>query len=181
MPGMRIPCRRYRYVHGRFLLVQKRPGTGRQHNKKRRVQQGQEKGRYLKSKYITKQGGYLYIRPERSRMDQEGLLFPKEQSKKKRKKHRKSIISGNRKGVCYLCGRYGFTHEHHIFGGANRDNSEEYGLKVHLCVECHETGKEAVHICEETRRKLERLGQYEFERQIGSRTMFIRIFGRNCL
>lgn len=115
-------------------------------------------------------------------MDQEGLLFPKEKRKKKRKRHRKSIIPGNAKGTCYLCGKHGYTHEHHIFfGEGNRDNSEEYGLKVYLCVECHETGPEAVHNCERTRRYLEKIAQREFERQIGSRRQFIKIFGRNCL
>lgn len=115
-------------------------------------------------------------------MEQEGLLFPKEKKKKKRKKHKKSIIPGNTKGICYLCGRHGYTHEHHIFfGKKNKNQSEEYGLKVYLCVECHETGKEAVHTCDRTRRYLEKIGQQEFERQIGSRSQFIEIFERNYL
>lgn len=115
-------------------------------------------------------------------MDQEGLLFPKEKKKKKRKRHRKSIIPGDKKEICYLCGKQGYTHEHHIFfGEGNRGNSEEYGLKVHLCVECHETGKDAVHSCKRTRRYLEKIAQREFERQIGSRSKFVKIFGRNYL
>ena len=95
-------------------------------------------------------------------MDTTGLLFPKVKSKKKRKKHHVSIIPCNRKGVCYLCKRHTYTHEHHIFDGANRSQSEEYGLKVHLCVECHETGKEAAHTCVRTKKYLERIGQQEF-------------------
>ena len=114
-------------------------------------------------------------------MDTTGLLFPKVKSKKKRKKHHASIIPCNRKGVCYLCKRHTYTHEHHIFDGANRSRSEEYGLKVYLCVECHETGKEAVHTCARTRKYLEKIGQQEFEQQIGSREEFMRVFGRNCL
>ena len=39
----------------------------------------------------------------------------------------KSIIHTT-KGWCYLCGRYGQTEEHHIFGGANRKVSEKYGV-----------------------------------------------------
>ena len=114
-------------------------------------------------------------------MDTTGLLFPKTKSKKKRKKHHVSIIPCNRKGVCYLCKRHTYTHEHHIFDGANRSRSEEYGLKVYLCVECHETGKEAVHTCARTRKYLERIGQQEFEQLVGNREEFMKIFGRNCL
>lgn len=39
--------------------------------------------------------------------------------------HPPSIL-GSRKGRCYLCGRYGHTEEHHIFGGPNRTLSEKY-------------------------------------------------------
>ena len=109
----------------------------------------------------------------------EELLFPKAKGKKKRKKHRKSIIPNNQKGTCYLCGKHGYTHEHHIFFGPNRLHSEECGLKVHLCVECHETGPQAVHTCARTRRYLECIGQREYERQLGSRSEFIKIFGKN--
>ena len=49
-----------------------------------------------------------------------------------------SIIPNDRKGVCFICGRIGFTHEHHIFGGSNRDASERRGLKVHVCLDHHE-------------------------------------------
>lgn len=41
----------------------------------------------------------------------EGLMFPKEKTKKKRKSHPPSIL-GSRKGKCYLCGRYTKTEEH---------------------------------------------------------------------
>lgn len=37
-------------------------------------------------------------------MDQEGLLFPKTQEKKKRKKHPPSIIPGDNPKICYVCG-----------------------------------------------------------------------------
>lgn len=124
-------------------------------------------------------------------MDTTELLFPKVKSKKKRKKHHVSIIPCNRKGVCYLCKRHTYTHEHHIFDGANRSRSEEYGLKVYLCVECHETGKEAVHTCARTRKYLEKIGQQEFERQVGSSnngkplaldiTQELAVYSRNVL
>ena len=49
-------------------------------------------------------------------------------------------------GRCWLCGRWGWLEEHHIFGGANRKKSEKYGLKVGLCGDtCHRNGKDAAH------------------------------------
>lgn len=50
----------------------------------------------------------------------------------------KSIIQGD-KEICYLCGKYGAKHEHHIFNGtANRKKSEEDGMKVYLHPVCHD-------------------------------------------
>ena len=50
---------------------------------------------------------------------------------------------------CYICGRNGYADRlewHHVFGGSNRDNSEDFGLVVHICGErCHRNGKESVH------------------------------------
>lgn len=109
-----------------------------------------------------------------------GLKFPKGEKKKKRIPHPGSIL-GSRKGCCYLCGRYGQTEEHHIFGGANRSLSEEYGLKVHLCMECHRTGKNAVHNNKNTMDYLHRIGQEAFEHRAGSREEFMKIFGRNFI
>ena len=57
-----------------------------------------------------------------------------------------STIMNTTKGECYLCGRWGFTEEHHIFEGtANRRISEQEGLMVWLCPECHKEGKHSIH------------------------------------
>lgn len=40
---------------------------------------------------------------------------------------------------CYLCGKYGANHTHHVCNGtANRKKSEEDGLKVRVHSRCHE-------------------------------------------
>ena len=114
-------------------------------------------------------------------MNQEGLLFPKNQQKKKRKKHHKSIIDRNIKGQCFICGKYGDTECHHIFFGSNRKYSEQYGLTVYLCPECHRTSEVSVHKNGEVNRTLKRIGQRAFESKCGSRDKFIKIFGRNYL
>ena len=57
----------------------------------------------------------------------------------------KSIIQ-EEKTRCYICGKnanadYFGLDEHHCFFGANRKQSEKYGLKVYLCHDsCHLNG-----------------------------------------
>lgn len=119
-------------------------------------------------------------------MDQTGLLFPKTQTKKKRKRHKKSILH-RKDGTCYLCAmlnndyhKHRTLHEHHIFGGPNRIHSEEEGLKVYLCPEHHLTGLLAAHRCQTTQNVLHRIGQQEFEKT-HTREEFMKIFGRSYL
>lgn len=93
----------------------------------------------------------------------------------------KSIVEQEPAEVCYICGKGGRLHKHHIFGGdPNRRHSEECGLTVHLCSECHVNGKEAVHKDAEIMEALHRIGQAEFERT-HTRKEFMRIFGKNYL
>ncbi len=113
-----------------------------------------------------------------------GLLYPKTPTKKKRKKHARSIIQ-EKDGTCYLCRLSGnwypqYVHKHHIFGGPLRDKSEAYGLTVYLCVNHHELGAEAVHRNKETMRFLQRIGQQAFEK-IHGHEKFMEMFGRNYL
>lgn len=116
-----------------------------------------------------------------------GLMFPKNPGKKKRKKHPKSIMH-QKDGTCYLCVelhddfmQHKDLNEHHVFGGiANRRLSEEYGLKVYLCVGHHMTGPEAVHRCPEIMDFLHQKGQQAFE-QTHTREEFMEIFGKNYL
>lgn len=116
-----------------------------------------------------------------------GMLFPKEKEKKKRKIHPKSILHNKGDRTCYLCmllddnyKTHIILHEHHIYGGPNRNNSEREGLKVYLCLEHHETGKLAVHSCRETRELLQKIGQRTYEKT-HTREDFVKIFGKNYL
>lgn len=94
----------------------------------------------------------------------------------------KSIMD-TQKGTCYVCGRSCESQEHHIFyGTANRNLSEKYGLKVYLCLNHHTAGPEAIHNGnEELSRRLKQEGQRAFESRHGSRSDFMRIFGKNYL
>ena len=119
-------------------------------------------------------------------MDYTGMAFPKAGKKKKRKKHKKSILR-TKKGVCYLCARLNddysekVTEEHHIlFGSGRRELAEAEGIKVDLCIDHHRTGQQAVHNCRETSELLCRIAQEEYE-LTRSREEWMQIAGKNYL
>lgn len=91
----------------------------------------------------------------------------------------RSIMTTNDE-QCFLCGSYGPLEWHHIFGGANRINSEKYGLVVPLCHSCHNEPPYGVHFNRECMDDLRARGQRMFE-SIASHDEFMRIFGRNYL
>ena len=62
-----------------------------------------------------------------------------------------------------------------------RKYSEQYGLTVYLCPECHRNSEVSVHKNREVNRTLKRIGQRAFESKCGSRDKFIKIFGKNYL
>lgn len=143
-----------------------------------------EKGATKIQIYHTNKGAVF--RPGKEPMDQTGLLFPKTPAKKKKKRHKPSILQ-DKNHTCYLCillngdhHKHRTLHEHHIFGGPNRIHSEEEGLKVYLCPEHHLTGPAAVHRCQETQNILHQIGQQEFEKT-HTREEFRKIFGRSYL
>lgn len=93
-----------------------------------------------------------------------------------------SIIEGNLKGRCYLCGKFCRTEEHHIFGAANRKRSEKYGLKVDLCRACHNLPPHGAHFDRETMQKLHEIGEQTMLDFYGINIpTFISLFGRNYL
>ncbi len=86
-------------------------------------------------------------------------------------------------GKCWLCGRWGWLEEHHIFGGSNRKKSEKYNLKVGLCGDtCHRNGREAAHQSAATALHLHQYGQKKFMTEQGATVEEFRaLFGKNYL
>lgn len=60
---------------------------------------------------------------------------------------------------CFICGKVGRTERHHIFGGAMRKKSEQYGLVVDLCHNCHNEPPNGVHFNKEAMKFLHEHGQ----------------------
>ena len=81
---------------------------------------------------------------------------------------------------CFICGRYGDLECHHIFGGANRQNSTKYGLVVPLCHTCHNEPPDGVHFNLGNRLSLQARGQRAFE-SIQSHQAFMDIFGEDYI
>lgn len=83
---------------------------------------------------------------------------------------------------CFLTGSLQ-CHRHHIFGGAYRKKSEQYGFVVPLHHRLHVYGLESVH--ENPNQGLDlhlkTMAQIYFEKNHGSREDFRREFGKSWL
>ena len=47
------------------------------------------------------------------------------------------MMKHSRSDLCYLCGGRA-TDRHHIYNGAMRKKSEQYGAVINVCRECHD-------------------------------------------
>ena len=93
-----------------------------------------------------------------------------------------SIIKGDRKGVCFLCGRFCPTEQHHIFGGKNRKRADADGVTVHLCHWCHNEPPMGVHHNKVTDTWMKQRGQMAWMEHYGKTVDdFIKAYGRNYL
>ena len=91
-----------------------------------------------------------------------------------------SILSNERQ--CYICGRTGSLHRHHIFyGNANRRQSERYGCWIYLCAEHHNMSRHGIHNDRNLDERIKRECQSAFEEKIGNRAEFRRIFGKSYI
>lgn len=93
----------------------------------------------------------------------------------------KSIIQSEK--VCYITGTPYNLHEHHIFEGYGvRQLSEQYGLKVWLREDWHDTTDYSVHFNKALDLELKRMAQEKAMEYYGWTTEdFIKIFGRNYI
>ena len=111
----------------------------------------------------------------------------KNKAKKRKIRHPKSILH-DKDGTCYLCMRlnndyriHAYLEEHHVIpGAAGRRISEEYGLKVYLCMPHHRGSAAAVHKNHDNMLLIQRDAQQAFERT-RTREDWMRTVGRNYL
>lgn len=78
---------------------------------------------------------------------------------------------------CYLCGRSGYLHEHHVMNGKGwRKLADEDRLVLYLCPACHEY----IHSNAEIRKELKSLAQLRY---LESHTYedWMKRYGKNYL
>ena len=115
------------------------------------------------------------------------MQYLKNKTKKRKIRHPKSILH-DKDGTCYLCMKlendyrlHAYLEEHHVIpGAAGRRISEEYGLKVYLCMPHHRGSAAAVHQNHDTMLLIQRDAQQAFERT-RTREDWMRTVGRNYL
>lgn len=84
------------------------------------------------------------------------------------------------KKECYVCGITYNLHQHHIYFGKNRKNSDKYNCWCWLCSYHHNGSNQGVHYNKQLDIRLKEECQRAFEKE-NSRQEFMRIFGRNYL
>lgn len=81
---------------------------------------------------------------------------------------------------CYFTGTAP-VERHHIFGAANRKNSEKYGFVIPLRPDLHPNGVNARKDATDIDVKLKQMAQTYFEEHYGTREEFRGIFGKSWL
>lgn len=104
-------------------------------------------------------------------------------AKMQNKSNKLASLERNRKSIftedlehCYLCGKKK-NDLHEVFGGRNRINSIKYNFILPLCRECHSSNQNNVIFNDYWHKR----GQLYWEKNIGSREEFIKVFRRNYL
>lgn len=90
----------------------------------------------------------------------------------------KSIMQDHKE--CYLTGSTNDLHKHHVFGGANRSNSEKYGCWIWLRADWHNMSDRGVHFDRQLDLTIKRDTQAKFE-SIWGHAIFLKVFGKNYL
>lgn len=91
----------------------------------------------------------------------------------------KSILQTDDK--CFICGRAFGTETHHCFGGANRRFSEEDGLTVRLCRQCHDELHFDPDLSYPLQKAMHEKGQEAYEKAGHTREEFLERYGKNYL
>lgn len=89
-----------------------------------------------------------------------------------------SLISNVKE--CYICHTTYGLHKHHIYPGAMRNKSEQYGCWVWLCGAHHNLSNKGIHFDRNLDRQMRRLCQERFTEAYPDED-FMQIFKHNYL
>jgi len=79
---------------------------------------------------------------------------------------------------CHITNTCSNVHLHHIFGAANKGNSEEYGFLVPLSAEYHNMSDKGIHYNKKLELKYKRICQDYWLENYGTKEEFIKVFGK---
>ena len=86
----------------------------------------------------------------------------------------------NNKRECFVCRTPLNLHKHHIYEGARRSKSEQYGCWVYLCARHHNMSDEGVHFNRDLDLKIKRICQKAWQKHYNkTEDEFRAIFGRS--
>ena len=105
-----------------------------------------------------------------------GKMKNKSNKLAKLERNRFSVFTNN-KDKCMFCSATTNLTWHEIFRGRNRANSIKYGFCLRMCLNCHEEKQEDAFFNNFWHRQ----AQLYFEKYIGSREEFLRVFRRNYI
>lgn len=83
--------------------------------------------------------------------------------------------------TCYITGSNkdcADIHIHHVFGGANKANSEKYHFLIPLRADWHDMADYGIHFNRELDLKIKRLCQEYWLEHYGTKEEFIKVFGQ---
>lgn len=83
--------------------------------------------------------------------------------------------------TCYITGSNkdnADIHVHHVFGGANKANSEKYHFLIPLRADWHDMADYGIHFNRELDLKIKRFCQEYWLEHYGTRDEFIKVFGQ---
>lgn len=80
--------------------------------------------------------------------------------------------------TCHITGSTDRIHVHHIFGAANKSNSEKYGFLVPLRKDWHNMADYGIHFNKELNYKYKRACQEYWLAHYGTKEEFIEVFGK---
>ena len=88
-----------------------------------------------------------------------------------------SIITDNLR-ECFICHRTPVEIHHIVFGTANREISDKFGLVVPLCPYHHREGPTAVHADYRANKYFKKLAQERFDAVYGDKYTWRELFGK---
>lgn len=107
--------------------------------------------------------------------------------KRRKYKKRDSIMQDKSDKRCYLCMLldndyrvHPVTEEHHVLFGNTKWVSDEYGLRVNLCISHHRTGPAAVHNNQKNAELLKKIAQQTFMEEYSNEN-WMEVVGKNYL